>query len=114
MLLLYAALTACSRNDEAIDLARGLDATRLERLAGDLRRHERIAKSRHYTSDEIPSEFHDLRPRSIFFHHPFTGVLLSGHFDDKVIIALRNNENRDQLWLLPGEAKQAVELWRER
>ena len=114
--LLLSACSICGNNNAAIATARSLSPERLERLAADLsafsaEKDRKILDSR----NGIPPAFSDLRPEAIMVGSSVNGVHLSGCADDKVLIILKTQSGgKQQLVLLPGEAKDPVLLWRSR
>lgn len=62
----------------------------------------------------IPEAFRDLAPQSIVIDGHTARVHLSGCADDKVLLIAKglDKRGREQIALLPGEAKDARVLWR--
>ncbi len=115
-LLLLSACSICGDNDAAIAKARSLSLERLQRLAADLSAFYKEKDQQIFDSRSgIPPQFTDLHPVAVMVGSSRTGVHLSGCADDKVLIILKTQAGgRQELVLLPGEAKDQVLLWRSR
>lgn len=87
---LLAGCGACGSNEEAIASARSLSQPRLAQL------------------------FRDLAPQSIAIDGHIARVHLSGCADDKALLIATglDRRGREEITLRPGEAKDALMLWR--
>ena len=114
---LLAACGSCGSNEDAIASARGLSQSRLAQLFRDLQALD-TASGPHRVhldaSSGIPDAFRDLAPQSIAIDGHIARVHLSGCADDKVLLIAKglDKRGREEIMLLPGEAKDALVLWR--
>lgn len=117
MTALLAACGSCGSNAEAIASARNLSQPRLARLFRDLQAldtHSRQGRMHLDARTGIPDAFRDLNPQSIAIDGHTARVHLSGCADDKVLLIARglDKRGREEIALLPGEAKNILILWR--
>lgn len=114
---LLAACGSCGSNEDAIASARSLSQPRLAQLFRDLQALD-TASARHRVhldaGSGIPGAFRDLAPQSIVIDGHTARIHLSGCADDKVLLIAKglDKRGRKQIALLPGEAKDALVLWR--
>ncbi len=114
---LLAACGACGSNAEAIASARSLSPPRLAQLFRDLQALD-TASGRHrlhFDADTgVPDAFRDLAPQSIAIDGHIARVHLSGCADAKVLLIATglDKRSRKEITLRPGEAKDALMLWR--
>lgn len=112
-----AACGFCGSNEEAIASARDLSQPRLARFFRDLRAIDAASGQHRVHLDAgtgVPDAFRDLAPQSIAIDGHTARVHLSGCADDKVLLIATglDGRGREQITLLPGEAKDAHVLWR--
>ena len=114
---LLAACSSCGSNEDAIASARSLSQPRLAQLFRDLQALD-IASGQHRAHLDadtgIPDAFRDLAPQSIVIDGHTARVHLSGCADDKVLLVATglDKRGREEIMLLPGEAKDALVIWR--
>ena len=114
---LLAACGPCGSNEDAIASARSLSQPRLAQLFRDLQALD-IASGQHRAHLDadtgIPDAFRDLAPQSIVIDGHTARVHLSGCADDKVLLVATglDKRGREEIMLLPGEAKDALVIWR--
>ncbi len=114
---LLAACNSCGSNEDVIASARDLSQPRLAQLFCDLQALDTASGQHRVHLDAgtgIPEAFRDLAPRSIVIDGHTARVHLSGCADDKVLLIAKglDKRGRKQIALLPGEAKDALILWR--
>ncbi len=116
---LLAACGSCGSNADAIASARSLSQPRLAQLFRDLQALDIASGQRRVYLDAttgVPDVFHDLAPQSIAVDGHTARVHLSGCVDDKVMLIATglDKRGRAEITLLPGEAKDALIMWRLR
>lgn len=117
MTALLAACDSCGSNADAIASARSLSQPRFAQLFRDLQSLG-TASGQHRVhfdaSTGIPDAFRDLAPHSIAIDGHTARVHLSGCADDKVLLIAKglDKHGREEITLLPGEAKNSRVLWR--
>ncbi len=114
---LLAACGSCGSNEDAIVSARSLSQPRLAQLFRDLQALDTAFGQHRAHLDAgtgIPDAFRDLAAQSIVIDGHIARVHLSGCADDKVLLIAKSldKRGREEIMLLPGEAKDARVLWR--
>lgn len=114
---LLATCGSCGSNADAVVSARSLSQPRLAQLFRDLQSLGTASVQHRVHFDAgtgIPDAFRDLAPRSITIDGHTARVHLSGCADDKVLLIAKglDKHGREQITLLPGEAKDTLVLWR--
>lgn len=114
---LLAACSSCGSNEDAIASARSLSQPTLAQLFRDLQALDTASGQHRAHLDAgtgIPDVFRDLAPQSIAIDGHTARVHLSGCADDKVLLIATglDKRGREQIVLLPGEAKDARVIWR--
>lgn len=112
-----AACSSCGSNEDAIASARSLSQPTLAQLFRDLQALDTASGQHRAHLDAgtgIPDVFRDLAPQSIAIDGHTARVHLSGCADDKVLLIATglDKRGREQIVLLPGEAKDARVIWR--